>query len=329
MENNHIWESIAKYLAGESTVKEKESISAWQQDNANNSKILNLLSRIRIIPPQLSDSDGSRKNVLEKLEKEFSPDTLPHKSRKIAPVIWAIAATLSLFVMLGLYYRHQQLSVTSPDFIVFNNPAGEKASLILPDGSEVWLNAGTQLVYPEQFTGNNREVFLTGEAYFNVTKDRQHPFIVKTGSVEVKVMGTTFNLKAYFDEDKVEATLLSGAVSLSLADNDLSEPVSLVPDQRAVYKKSDRSFVLENTDPLIYTAWKEGIINCRSQRFEELTHSLERIFNVTIVILNEDLKNEVYTGKFENNESLEDILEVIQISTKMNYQTRGKVIEIQ
>ncbi len=199
---------------------------------------------------------------------------------------------------------------------------GDKTSLVLPDSSKVWLNSGSTLKFNNDFRKNKRDLYLDGEAFFCVTKDKNIPFCVKTEFSEVKVLGTEFNLKAYEEEQKTVATLITGKISFSGG----SKETVLLPDQKLVYdKKKKQTKVYELPDSYPEIEWKDGRLVFRNESLESLELKLERWFDVDIVFADEEVKKQRFTGVLER-ESILDALYYFNFSKYVGYKIEGNKI---
>lgn len=203
-------------------------------------------------------------------------------------------------------------------------PNGSQSTVILADGSTVKLNAGSELVYPSQFDDAERKVELKGEAYFQVKHNAHHPFIVSAGELDVKVLGTEFNVMAYPDADRIETTLVTGSVALNTKGADQSGQVFLRPGQKAIFKDGHLDVSPANLE--METTWTEKGFYFQSTSFEELVRRLERWYDVDIVIDNNAFEDITFTGKFRNKESIWQVLDVIKMTTPINYKAKeGKI----
>jgi len=197
-------------------------------------------------------------------------------------------------------------------------PLGQNAEIVLPDSSRVLMNSGSTLSYTTAFTPLNRNVELNGEAFFDVKKDSLHPFTVKTSSVKIKVYGTAFNLDAYNDKSlDINTTLISGKVEIeNLKDKKLAE---LTPGIMACYNRTKNTLSLSKVNINLYTSWKKGILTFNDVQLEAITNKMERWYNVEIIYLNPKLKNLRYSGAILKNKPIDQILEVMKITSNIQY----------
>jgi hypothetical protein len=190
-------------------------------------------------------------------------------------------------------------------------PYGKKSELLLADGTKVWLNAGSRLAFPTKFTKKTREVYLEGEAYFEVTKNEAQPFIVNVEQINIRVLGTHFNVSAYPTNESVETVLLEGSVALSnetkfgLTNNEKI----LKPNQKAQFNKADKILtVVDEPDAISYKAWTEGWLPFHRESLQSVFAKLERYYNVDIKTPENFPAAELITGKLDLKESLNDVL---------------------
>lgn len=207
-------------------------------------------------------------------------------------------------------------------------PYGKTFNISLSDGTKVYLNSGTTLKYFVNFIkGKNREVFLEGEAYFEVSKDSLHPFIVNANDMNVKVLGTKFNVSSYNDDNEINTILIEGSVSLT-NDNITNKEYLLKPGYKGSWNKSQSEISFEKVDTRKYPEWMKGDIIFRNSTFEEMTKKLERNYNVTIENYNKELSLKRFNASFNKNvEDIDDIMVSISKTYPFTYEkTDNKII---
>ncbi|SHJ81154.1 FecR family protein [Arenibacter nanhaiticus] len=208
--------------------------------------------------------------------------------------------------------------------LVYNTlkvPYGKQFDLILSDGTHVFLNSGTSLRYPVAFVkGRERSVFLTGEAFFEVAEDKEHPFIVNANDMEVKVLGTKFNVSHYPEDPNIQTVLVEGSVSLQLKNSENSHfgPTILAPGHKGEWRKNENGISVENVDTNLYTAWVQGKLVFRNTSFKAIRKALERRYNVTILNKNPALDDQVFDATFDI-ETIEEVLESFSKSYDIAY----------
>ncbi len=225
----------------------------------------------------------------------------------------SVAAILTIGVLLGSAINYLTLqSKTLSEQLVFETPRGEKSLVKLPDGSEVWLNANSRLVY-NSFSSHHRQVELKGEAFFKVARNEKAPFVVKTDECEVEVLGTTFNVMAYAEFGRKEITLLSGKVNVHMKE---AEQV-LNPGQALVLKDHKAQVVEVNSSQA--SGWVENKFNFQNIPLSELMKRLENWYDVDITLENNTGKEINFTGTFKNEETIWQVLDAIKVYTPISY----------
>jgi len=213
--------------------------------------------------------------------------------------------------------------------LVFNTlkvPYGKRFDVILSDGTRVYMNSGTTLKYPIAFLeGVNREIFLTGEAYFDVTSDVSHPFIVNAEKLKVAVLGTQFNVLAYPEDTMTDVILVEGSVGLHLGD--VMDGTVLYPGQKGILNRRAKIISTQKVNTNIYTTWRTGELIFRKMSFENLAKKLERYYNIEIEIENDTIKEEIFSGSF-NNETIETVLHFLSASYNMDYIIKNNTVYI-
>lgn len=203
-------------------------------------------------------------------------------------------------------------------------PLGGEYVVVLSDGTEVWLNAMSQLTYPVNFRGNERTVKLSGEAYFKVKQDTSQPFCVDFRGYRVKVLGTTFNVKAYKDEDQWQATLCTGSVSLQ--DIVRKETIMLEPGKQAFYNINTRATEVREVETNLYTAWTKGEFRFDNTSVEEIFDVLKRWYTIEVFYENERVRHEVFTGKLPRFSNLQMILNIMEKVSDIHFELKGHTL---
>ncbi|MFD2941029.1 FecR family protein [Flavobacterium notoginsengisoli] len=215
--------------------------------------------------------------------------------------------------------------------LVYNEikiPYGKTFKITLSDGTSVNMNAGSSLKYPVQFIkGHNREVILEGEAFFDVEKDKAHPFIVKTRGVNVKVLGTKFNVSSYKEDKDINTVLIEGSVSLADAHN--TNKAILEPGEKGSWSSEKAEIEIDKVDTRFYTEWINGEIVFRKTAFRDIIIKLERTYDVTIENNRTDILDKKFNASFNKNiESIEKVLETMSKIQGFTYKKEGKLIKI-
>ncbi len=207
-------------------------------------------------------------------------------------------------------------------------PFGKKSKLVLEDGTTVWLNAGSHFAFPPKFIGKNREVFLDGEAYFEVAKDVTKPFLISTGDIKIEVVGTKFNLTAYSSDNLSETVLLEGGVNIWDNGKLFKDKISMSPNQKVTYSKSGKDFILEpEMDPGLYIAWVDGWYPFKNESLEKVFLKLERYYNIRFEYDQKIISRVLpVSGKLDLKDSLDEVMSVLSKVAKFNYQISGNSV---
>lgn len=239
---------------------------------------------------------------------------------------WSKVAAILLIPLLlvSLYVAYQgQLFSTSAQ-IKYVVPNGQKSHVILADGTIVWVNSGSTLAISTDYSQKVRKVYLTGEAYFDVTKDSKHPFLVETKDYTVKVYGTKFNVRAY-DYQKTSETVLKEGVISVLANS--GKEVNILPGQRYLID-ANKQYSISEVNPEIYMAWKDNVFKINNERLEDLILQMERWYGVEINVENlEHVKGLRYTLTVKT-ESLKEMLELMSFVTPLTYKIEGEKVNL-
>ncbi len=198
----------------------------------------------------------------------------------------------------------------NPEVLVV--PFGKKANVKLSDGTRICVNAGSRIIFPNRFKNGKREIYLIGEAFFEVSPDKTNPFFVKTSTVTVRVLGTSFNVSSYPDDDFVSAVLKEGKIRME--ENDagmLQSPIDLLPDQIAIFKKDGKGIQVHSTNHELYTSWKDGILRFENEEINLLITKVERFYNISIELNNPAIGRERITGSFDLNVGMPEVFEYI------------------
>lgn len=229
---------------------------------------------------------------------------------------WGNYAALIIMLVVSsslLTYQYMQIKMQqelSPDSMnTLYTPAGQRAQLVLQDGTEVWLNAKSKLIYPSQFTDKERKVVVEGEAFFNVAKDYEKPFIVSSQDVDMKVLGTQFNVYCYPEAGYIQTSLLEGSVRVFFQDKE-SEGITLKPDQQVTV--TGGKMVVEPISLNDHFLWREGIYAFENEPLINILKKMELYYDVKIMVKDTSLFNDTYTGKFRQRDSLDDVFRVLQ-----------------
>ncbi len=314
---------IVKYLNNQLKQEEWEELREWLEKNDLNKTALN---NIQSFHSNInSEIDVLEDQVWEELQAKRNVTITPHSAKRPVLTYLKVAAVFLIMSAVALIayqaffqsgWENQPIAV---NMIKKETPLGQKITTRLPDGSIVTLNAGSQISFPENFTGETREVNLSGEAFFEVEHNPAKPFYVRMNGDRVRVLGTSFNIRSYPEDNAVYVSVATGRVSYSIPSG---EEVILEPDQMAVYFPAAGSLSTRQVDPLQSFGWKDKIIYFKSTRFEHVITELERWYGVKITVQGNFKGLGPFTGDFRN-ESLEYVLKGLSYVYPFDFQIDG------
>ncbi|MDR1919140.1 MAG: FecR domain-containing protein [Tannerellaceae bacterium] len=305
--------------------KKDSPLSAWEQQSSRNAAFLRGLETYWRHPEQeeaAADLPQVRQRLLvrlgseEKKKRRASVFVYCYKAAAVAALLVAVSG-LSVYLAkeAGFFHPSAQMMVSTE--------AGQQSKLSLPDGSLVWLNAETQLVYTAE--RDSRRISLTGEAYFEVKHAQDRPFIVETENVSIHVTGTKFNVSHYAQTAITETSLLEGSVYLSIPGKTGESGERLFPGEKAVYDARLRTFSKRSTHAAREILWKNGILVFENEPFDGLIKKLERHYAVKIIYEAERYKDKHYTGTIDNL-SVKKVLDFINLTIPLRYEIDNKTI---
>ena len=315
---NHLFSLLSGFLSDRLTPREKSDLYHYVMDDSHNEEVMHWLQDEWV-------------HELKKNEAVTRRTTFIQIGKYVAryAAIFALAFTLSWMVQKNMAASDDSANIVSEAPLQYNEivvPYGSKTKVMLPDSSTVWLNAGARLRYPEHFNGDQREVFLQGEGFFDVAKDSRHPFIVNGNGINIKVHGTKFNLMVNADDNIIETTLVEGAIEvIGLKVADKQSNLMMKPGQKLTLRKEKDRYMVQNipeagllipkeaTAPAkiksadlyekanveIATAWTANKLVFAKERFSNVKTKLERWYGVTIDVKEPEILDYSFTGTFE------------------------------
>ena len=226
----------------------------------------------------------------------------------------------------GIVYEERGKGMVTEEYNKLTTPIGGEYSLVLSDGTKVFLNADSELKYPVEFSDGKRIVDLKGEAYFEVHKDSLRPFIVRINGAEVTVLGTSFNVNTYGDDGQIYTTLVNGSVRVSSMKNKQEE--SLKPGMQSVMNVQSGLLTVRKVDVEPYVAWREGRFVFRAMTLDLIMRQLQRWYDFEVFYQNSELKDYEFRGVIKRDMDLDKVLSVIKATTNVDFEVKGKVITI-
>jgi len=350
-------EILIKYITGSATIEERDMARKWINENHNNQKYFDELKEYYQVSMLVKTPSGYKieegwsrvksgyykKKFLAEQKKVMMFRKKTIRITSLAAAIIFIALILSTLLYNNSGGKHILSQNPDNEIVV---PLGAKSQIILSDGTKVWLNAGSKLRFPVNFLSDIREVYLEGEAFFDVSKNMKKLFVVKTSGINVKVYGTQFNIKSYPEENQIQTTLVKGVVTIEQADGKPAKKIIyLKPNETATYYKSssnidiidredvslkkikvenpaEKIIIAPKTDVLPIISWKDNRWVIDGEELKSLAIKLERRYNVKITFENENLKYYKFSGTL-TNETFEQVLKVMQLSAPILFSIDG------
>ncbi len=311
MNNESIWKQITGKLTGEATESGEDAVDQWLASDRLNRGVFSRLTEIwNYNPPGEQDTSGIYRRVTEHIGRGERRGRLQHL------VYYTLRISAIFFLLAGTTVLIRMIADTQPERPIALNeifvPRGSRTSIILPDSSKVWLSNQSTLSYPGTFQGDLREVKLSGEAYFEVARDRSKPFIVRFGKNRIRVLGTKFSVMAYPEDPVIKADLISGKVMLDIQKGEQYQSVEMKPGQSLTYDKAAQLITEGIVDAGFYDYWLKGVYTFKNETLESLARKAARIYNTEIVFGDEQLKNKRYSGSFSVDDNLYNFIEAIR-----------------
>ncbi len=360
--NDNLEEILWRYFEGKASISEIRAIDRWLDEDKKNIRYFATSKEAYIeiladakkdtgLVDRAFDKFFVQVKQIDKTEAEKRRQSNSIIRRKIMRYA-SVAAIIIITALCTYIIVHNSQIVTDETYCEIEVPYGGRSSLILPDGSKIWLNAGSKLKYNRTFDIREREVFLDGEAYFDIEKSK-HPFVVHTSHLDILVLGTTFNVKSYSEDDNIETTLVEGNIRIEQKES--NQPLFLKPKQKLTYNKKSNQYQAnltpavkrdqekdnENNEiqklasmPIAIeanvnieeaTSWKDGKMIINNEPLEELIIKLERKYDIVFQFSSEELKNYSYSGTLRDF-PLEQVLKALELTSPIKYSIKGKTV---
>lgn len=314
-------EKIIRHIIEKDFVRNPKDLLNWiSQSEENQKKFIGYRNMWALMQQGREIDDSTIFAELQKFKKRIKRNNRFLWSNHFRK--YAASFLIMIALSVGYFLGVNKNKITPDTFTTIACAYGDKTSLVLPDSSKVWLNSGSTLKFNNDFQKSKRELYLSGEAYFSVKKDKRKPFRVKTQDTEVEVLGTEFNLKAYPEEKEVCATLISGKIKFTEG----AKETTLIPDQKLVFDKETNEIkVYKLSDSYPEFEWKDGRLVFRNESLKSLELKLERWFDVDIAFADEEVQNRRFTGILER-ESILEALYYFRFSKYVDYKIEGNKI---
>ncbi|MFV0419981.1 MAG: FecR family protein [Dysgonomonas sp.] len=305
---------LHKFFEGQASRSEEEIIRRWVDASPENEKLL-LKERVSFDKLLLHNQLGEfTEDETEESDSSVKRVRVSLYFKELVKIAAVVGITLLSVALLSKPVQQEEEVFATQTISV---PSGQRLNLTLPDGTNVWLNAKTTIKYPVSFNKKERSVFLDGQAYFDVAKNKEIPFVVKTKDGMVRALGTKFDVMAYSDNSSFETVLMEGKVKVESM-KDSTQKVILTPNSK-VYLK-DGLLQAVHVDDFSAYAWKDGLISFKNESFGDIMKSFEKVYDIRIVIRNPKIANLIYTGKFRVIDGVDYALRVLQRDVKFRYE---------
>jgi ferric-dicitrate binding protein FerR (iron transport regulator) len=321
MRNKNYTILFEKYLRNEASADEVAQLHAMMRHDAQ----VQFIFENELLHSDSSMDENTRHKLFQNISRQVYTDKergFLQKTWKKA-LYWAAIFILPVISAFSVYYYFtpKQQITNHPTEIIARN--GEKAEVVLPDGSTVWINSGSKIRYDDAFNRKQRSVFLEGEACFEVAKDKDRPFVVKTKTMDIQALGTTFNVRSYDDDEQAFAVLLEGKIKVSAS----GQEQILTENQRATFNKNTHVLTTDNVRSVDFAQWRNGNLYFDNQTFEDIARTLSRIFNVDIRFASDTLRSMRFSGTLGMS-GIQNALDILSLTSPMRYKMDGTTIEL-
>lgn len=326
-------ELINKYLLGTASEKEMLELEQWVSQSQENRKIFSRAVNIAAVSSRRNPQEADDIEQLHKIIIALRRKELKRRFRRMFTTITA-AASIVLFISLYANYRVEKYK-TDVDYILaqsnvtleYSTPYGTKSKILLPDSSMVWLNSGSNIRFPSKFSGNSRDVYFSGEGFFEIAKDSTRPMnVITPQGLNVRVLGTKFNLSAYTDNTDISIMLLSGKVEIETKQG--NKKFAIVPKERCIVNNTSATYVINvPQDTLPILGWRAGWLVFDDVPLEQVFKNIRRVYGVEFIFKDKTIFNQKLSAKFKD-ESLTQVLDLMHRVSLINYQIKDSTVYI-
>jgi ferric-dicitrate binding protein FerR (iron transport regulator) len=317
---NYIRQIIELFGHNEYSAETQKKVQGWLADEKHSDEKTEALQSLWE-EAAMQDSPRGMQQSIRRMRTNTGM-SLTVSSGRYKLLVWKIAAALLFATSAASIYFALTNDMKPKELIQSYVPTTSINKVTLPDGTQVIMNSRSTLLYPEEFDGKTRSVYLLGEASFKVKPDKEHPFIVKANDFQVTALGTEFNVKAYPDNDEVVATLIEGSVNVEF--NNMTSHIILKPNEQITYNRLTKASNLLRPEMDDVTAWQRGDMVFDNMKLEDIFMTIERKYPYRFIFNFHSLKDRTYSFKFHKNASLEEVMGIIkEVAGDINYKIRG------
>lgn len=317
---------ILKYLRGKTSEEENQQLLQWMQLSPANKK--RLFAEKDIWDTFAFQTDAKKYNTTSELEL-LKKRLIPNKPKTILLLTQVFKVAAMLLITFGLGWASQFISFTKNQSAEIKMqeifvPKGQVNQVFLADGTRIWINSETHLTAPSVFASKERVVKLSGEAFFEVAKDKNRPFKVEVNGQQIEVLGTTFNVRAYNNSNEIETTLESGQIRLQIGE----KTATLNPGEQSVYDKITDKLFIGKVDPTTFSSWKDGRYEFHNKNLNEVFRVIERWYDVEITADSTYFKGMHFSGVIKRNKDAKHFLNLLNHSVPITYTINQDKIQI-
>lgn len=318
---NYIQQLIELFGHNDYSPDTQKKVQQWLADDEHAEEKREALNKLWEQAGQQELPRGMQQSI-RRMQQNLGMQPVADNKKRIQLFIWRAAAIFLLAVSSVSIYLMLEKDRPQKDLLECYIPTAEIRELTLPDGTRVMLNSKSTLLYPDEFAGETRSVYLVGEANFKVKPDKKHPFIVKANDFQVTALGTEFNVNAYPENNELIATLLEGSVKVEF--DNLMSNVILKPNEQLAYNKKMKRGSLHQPEMEEVTAWQRGELVFSNMYLEDIFTNLERKFPYTLVYSPNSLKDNTYSFRFQKQATLEEVMTIVtQVVGDIKYVVKG------
>ncbi len=319
---------MIRYIQGECSDDEKTIIQEWLLQSEENRKLFYETKALwNYSKVMYFGSEEQLNKAVKNLNRNIqSVELLRKKKLYLRFAKYAAVLVLAMSIPVVIWTTYQHINSNSGLITIAVAQTDSSKLITLSDNTRVWLNSNSSITYPLKFSRSERNVTFSGEAYFEVKHDSLHPFIVKTSNVQVRVLGTSFDVRAYPSEKKTETTLVKGRVIIQ---NKRGESLAiLAPGQLAVFDKTSNYLSIREVDAEQYTHWRYGLITFANASFNDITRKLEEVYQVHFIMRHSEADPATYNFSFRKSQPIDKVLDMLSFIAPLNYNIQGKEIYI-
>ena len=321
MQESEIWDLIGKHLSGNTSPSEEIRLKEWLDADKENLKTFEIQQALWNNTVKLK-SDYNQEERWRALRAQIAIEE-PEKRFPIS-TFFKIAASFALLLAIALIFKTTLF--TQPKIISIKAPSDKAEQFVLPDKSKVWLNKGSELSFPAQFSKLSREVELKGEGFFEIVKNPDKPFIILSKGTKTQVLGTSFNLSALEDEDEVEVNVVTGKVAFYKEGTEHSK-IILLPGENGIYNSKSDKITKEQETNYNFLAWKTGTLKFDNASLSEVFEALEKKYDYKFYVTNPTILNCRITSTF-HNKNIEKVLLELEILLEIDFKIQNQKVVI-